>query len=85
LLERGSGLLSASLQSDDDRVQSRMFGPNLGQRPQLLETRSNSNSSDRGGLSSPSVSAVSALPVVRPALSSEDNEEESRVSEVACS
>jgi hypothetical protein len=83
LLERGSGLLSASLQSDDDRVQSRMFGPNLGQRPQLLETRS--NSSDRGGLSSPSVSAVSALPVVRPALSSEDNEEESRVSEVACS
>jgi osomolarity two-component system sensor histidine kinase NIK1 len=40
LLERGSGLLSAaSTMEDDDRVASRMFGPNLTQRPTLLATR----------------------------------------------
>jgi len=37
LLERGGGLLGTSM--DDDRVQSRMFGPTVTQRPQLLEAR----------------------------------------------
>jgi len=44
------------MQADDNRVQSRMFGPNLTQRPQLLETRTPSHVNDRGSLSSPRVS-----------------------------
>jgi len=40
LLERGTGLIGTTMQQDDERVASRMFGPTVTQRPTILETRS---------------------------------------------
>ena len=46
MMDRGA-LLTAAMQNDDERVQSRMFGPNVTGRPPLLETRTPPTPSDR--------------------------------------
>ncbi|KAI5802820.1 hypothetical protein FPQ18DRAFT_300934 [Pyronema domesticum] len=63
LLERGGGLLGTAM-DDNDRVQSRMFGPSITQRPAILETRTvipSSAESGASGLPSPKTGSDSRV------------------------